>query len=167
MIGAIIIALGARDLNYAAPLFAFGVVVGAFVGFAHEVERGVIDDLDGLERATHRGVTSAAPLIALRTLRGLSPDMRNPLGCAVYQPASDYAAALRHTLSTLEDARVVAVLGSTPRDGAHRNRLIHGRARRPARQERAAGGLRFEPAGRHPLDRRRSRSGRAGSGGQS
>lgn len=118
VIGAIIIALGARDLNYAAPLFAFGVVVGAFVGFAHEVERGVIDDLDGLERATHRGVTSAAPLIALRTLRGLSPDMRNPLGCAVYQPASDYAAALRHTLSTLEDARVVAVLGSTPRDGA-------------------------------------------------
>lgn len=118
VIGAVIIAFGARDFSYAPPLIVFGLLVGGFVGLAHEIERGVIDSIDGLERATRQSVTSAAPPITLRTLRGLAPDMRNPFGCVVHHPATDFAAALRHSLTTLDDARVVAILGSTPHDGA-------------------------------------------------
>ena len=99
--GGIVAALNGLSTENAGAWGAFGLLMGVLIGVAHEIERGVIHSVDSLERASRRRVTSATPQISPRALRTLSPDMRTPLGCAVYQPASDYAVALRHLLSTL------------------------------------------------------------------
>jgi len=118
LVGVIYALLNGVTLELAAVWGVFGLVIGALVAVAHAVERGVISDIASAERASHRRVASAAPQISPRALRSLSPDMRTPLGCAIYLPASDYAASIRHILSTLGDAQVVAMLGAAPRDGA-------------------------------------------------
>ncbi len=118
LIGGFLMALNGASAEGVGVWATFGLAIGGFVGVAHEVERGVIHNLESVERASRRRVTSAAPMISARAMRGLSPDMRSPLGVAIQQPASAYASALRHFLLTLGDAQVVAVLGSSPRDGA-------------------------------------------------
>lgn len=116
--GGIVAAFSGFTTESAGVWGIFGLAVGALVGVAHEIERGVIHSVDSLERASKQRLSSATPQVSPRALRSLSPDMRTPLGAAVYQPASDYAVSLRHMLSTWGDAQVVAVLGATPHDGA-------------------------------------------------
>lgn len=118
LIGGLYVALNGVTPERIVTWGIFGLMVGALIAVAHEIGRGAISDIAAAERASSRRVASAAPQVPSRALRSLSPDMRTPLGCAIYQPASDYATSIRHVLSTLGDAQVVALLGSTPRDGA-------------------------------------------------
>lgn len=97
---------------------AFSLAIAALLAAAHEIERGAIANVATAERASRRRVSSAAPHISARMLRGLSPDMRTPLGYAIYRPESDYATSIRHFLSTVGNAKVIAIVGSTPRNGA-------------------------------------------------
>ena len=118
LIGGLYVALNGATLDLVGTWAVLGLAIAALVAAAHEIERSVIYDVASAERASRRRVASAAPQISLRTLRHLSPDMRTPLGCAIYRPESAYATAIRHFVSTLTDSQVVAMLGSTPRNGA-------------------------------------------------
>lgn len=96
----------------------FGIAAGLILGFARESLREAVGPLS---LARLRGVfrlLGGAPALTKRDLRELPPDMRSPIGCLVYKPASAFSSAARALHQAIAERQVVAFIGAVPDEGA-------------------------------------------------
>lgn len=106
-----------RSLPTTALWLGVGLFAAVFATAVREIYREAID-FRLLRKRVSVPVLGAAPSLSARALRQLAPDIRSPLGCLTFQPASPFAAAFRDLQETLPNQTVVSFIAALPNEGA-------------------------------------------------